>query len=231
MAEPVSSPWDLLEPSFSAPAMAESATPLIQTVLRTLGAQQLSMSILDDSDGVGAIMAQAKDAKNDSCAVLLPSADTVKKLQALDRQVGNDRDLILVNTQWKRKTDFGFFGGRDQVTCTESFLPTFFCSNLMVEGEQVRILRSHPGPWRVFLRFEEDGVIDWRQIGDKPLLASKPETWDSDFANSRDGGRLFDFGQPTYQEIATMITSRDEFVPKTMAERASAAFTFIKDTL
>jgi hypothetical protein len=211
--------------------MAEAATPLMQTVLRNLGAQQMSMSILDESDGIGAIMAQADDPKNDSCTVLLPSADTVKKLLSLDGQVGPDRDLILVNSQWKRKSDFGFFGGGDEVKYTESFWPSFFCSNLMVEGEQVRILRSHPGPWRVFLRFEEDGVVDWQQIGEKPVLSSKPATWDTDPGNSRDGGRLFDFGQPTYKEIEGLITSRSGFVPKTMAERASAAFTFIKDTL
>lgn len=211
--------------------MAEAATPLMRTVLQNLGAQQMAVSIIDESDGIGAIMAQAEDPKNDCCTVLLPSADTVTTLQSLDKQVGPGRDLILVNTQWKRKSDFGFFGGNDQVMYTEQFVPTYYCSNLMVEGEQVRILRSHPGPWRVFLRLEEDGVVDWRQIGDKPVLEAKPTTWDKDPTNARDGGRLFDFGQPTYREIETMITSRDSFAPKSMAERAAAAFTFIKDTL
>ena len=211
--------------------MAEAAAPLMETVLRNLGAKQSAMSILDESDGIGVIMAQAEDPKSDSCTVLLPSADTVKKLRSLDSQVGPDRDLILVNTQWKRKSDFGFFGAGDEVKYSERFWPSFFCSNLMVEGDQVRILRSHPGPWRVFLRFEDDGVVDWQQIGESAVLPSKPATWDSDPANSRDGGRLFDFGQPTYKEIGNMITSRDGFLPKTMAERASAAFTFIKDTL
>ena len=211
--------------------MAEAAAPLMQTVLRNLGAKQTSTSILDESDGIGAIMAQAEDPKSDSCTVLLPSADTVKKLRSLDGQVGPGRDLILVNTQWKRKSDFGFFEAGDEVKYTEKFWPSFFCSNLMVEGEQVRILRSHPGPWRVFLRFEDDAVVDWQQIGEKAVLLSKPATWDSDPANSRDGGRLFDFGLPTYNEIGSMITSMDGFAPKTMAERASAAFTFIKDTL
>jgi hypothetical protein len=211
--------------------MAQAADPLMQDVLKNMGAQQTSISILDESDGVGAIMAQAEDPRSDSCTVLLPSADTVTKLQSLDNQVGSDRDLILVNTQWKRQTDFGFFGNSDQVKYIEMFVPSFYCSNLMVEGEQVRILRSHPGPWRVFLRLEEEGVVEWRQIGDQQIVDSKPATWDKDPANKRDGGKLFDYGQPGYREIETMIVSREGFAPKSLAERASASFTFIKDTL
>jgi hypothetical protein len=136
-----------------------------------------------------------------------------------------------VNTQWKRRTDFGLFGRGDQVSYVESFISSFFCSNFMVEGEQARVLRSYPGPWRVFLRLEneEDGTIEWQQIGDKEVVPIKPAGWDP--ANSRDGGKLFDYGQPTYQEIETMICSREGFMPKSMAERAAAAFTFIKDTL
>lgn len=68
--------------------MAEAANPLMQFILKNLGAKELSVSLIDKSDGVGAIMAQAKDPKQDSCAVLLPSADTIKTLQSLDEQVG-----------------------------------------------------------------------------------------------------------------------------------------------
>jgi hypothetical protein len=212
--------------------MAEAATPLMKTVLQGMGALQLSTAMIDESDGIGAIMTQAEDPKEDSCTVLLPTADTIKALQSLEKQVGPGRDLILVNTQWNRQSDFGFFGRGEQVQYVEKFSPSFYCSNLMVEGEQVRILRSYPGPWRVFVRVvTERNSVEWRQVGDKPVLETKPASWDKDPANARDGGKIFDYGCPSYKEIETMIVSQDWYQPKSFAERAAAAFTFIKDTL
>jgi Domain of unknown function (DUF1995) len=229
---PLLAPSDLDDWPGGARQMAEAAFPLMKTVLRNLGAKQMDLRIVDESDGIGAILAQADDPKKDSCTVLLPSADTIKTLQSLEEQVGLSRDMIIVNAQWQRKSDFGIFGGRDKrVFYAEKFVPSFYCSNLMVEGEQVRILRTYPGPWKVYLRSEEDRIVIWSQIGEKPLLEEKPATWDMDPANLRDGGRLFDFGKPAYREVETMIKSQDGFAPKSIAERASAAFSFIKDTI
>ena len=45
-------------------------------------------SVIDKSDGVRAMFAQGKDAKDDACVELLPSADTVTKLQQLNKEVG-----------------------------------------------------------------------------------------------------------------------------------------------
>lgn len=215
--------------------MMEAANPLTQDILKAMNEDDLTIyaSILDESDGVSVLMAQASEAKDDSCSVLLPSADTVKKLQSLEAQVGPKRNLILVNTQWKRKTDFGFFGEDEQVGFAERFEPTFYSGNLMVEGEQIRIVRSYPGPWRVFLRVEDadTGIVTWELVGEKDLTTDKPTGWDQDSANQSDGGRLFDYGQPSYREIEQMIVFMDGYKPKSMAERAAAAFTFIKDTL
>ena len=213
--------------------MMEAASPLIQDILKSSGNVSIQASMLDASDGVSVLMAQAVEAKDDSCSVLLPSADTLSKLQSLEKQVGTKRNLILVNPQWKRKTDFSFFGRNEQVQFAELFEPTYFCGNLMVEGDQVRLLRSYPGPWRIFLRMEdvETQTVTWEQIGEKQVVLEKPAAWEQDLANQRDGGRLFDYGQPTYGEIEKMILSMDGYKPKTMAERAAAAFTFIKDTL
>jgi hypothetical protein len=216
--------------------MMKAAEPLLDRILRSLDAStKIQESVIDNDDGVVALLAQASDPKGDSCTVLLPSADTVSKIEStLEPQVGPERNLILVNSQWKRKSDFsgGFFGGRDKlISYVEQFEPTFHCSNLMVESEQIRILRTYPGPWRVFLRVEKDSNVEWKEIGRKHFLSAKPATWDSEPDNQRDGGRVFDYGQPSYAEIIDMKTSMPDYQPKSLAERASAAFTFIKDTL
>jgi len=215
--------------------MVEAANPVMQRIIRnSLGTEEVAIqaSILDESDGVTVMMAQASEAKDDSCTVLLPSADTLSSLEMLEEQVGPKRNLILANTQWRRKSDFSFFGRDGQVQYAESFEPTFYCGNLMVEGEQIRILRSYPGPWRVFVRQEdEEGTVTWGQIGEKQVVETKPSGWNLEQRNRGDGGRLFDYGHPTYREIEQMIVSMDGYTPKSMAERAAAAITFIKDTL
>ena len=115
---------------------------------------EVAESVIDESDGVRALFGQAPMPEDDSCSVLLPSPDTVPKLQELDGQVGAKRNLVFINSQWRRKTDFGmaFFGNNreDKIKFVEGFEPTFHCSNVMVEEDILRILRTYPGPWLVY---------------------------------------------------------------------------------
>jgi len=245
----------------------EAAAPLIESILKQSPAEaidrdslSIQTSLFDETDGVQALFAyNENDPKKDSCSILLPTADTVSKIQTLDEQVGPNRNLILVNVEWRRPSDFSssssspagflpFFKSEtkisdkpSQIQYVESFHPTFICSNLMVEGDQIRILRSYPGPWRVFLQTitveesmtnnnNEQMQIDWIEIGTKDIIEyDTSESINDDYENG--AGTIFDYGKPSYQEIVEMITSREGYVPKTVTERAAAAFTFIKDTL
>lgn len=255
---PVIGATDLDDWPGGARQMMEAAYPLVKDILLALlrqrqqeggdnndtttnGEIRISETLLDASDGVYALMAQAKNAKDDTCTILLPTADTIPQLQELSRQVGDQRNLLIVNPQWKRRSDFGgslsaFLGGGGQnknaAYVEETFEPTFSLTNLIVEGENIRVLRTYPGPWRVFLRKEEeDGQVDWEQVGQKEFVASKPSGWEKTPENQRDGGLMFSHGQPTYQEIMDMFSSAPNYTPKNPAERAMAAFNFIKDTL
>jgi hypothetical protein len=216
--------------------MMEAANPLMGNILKGMDKRvSLSTVVIDAADGVGAIMAQANEPKDDSCTVLLPSADNIDTLQDLEKQVGPKRNLIVVNAQWRRRSDFGgnFFGDSGTYTYAESFIPTFSLTNMICEGENIRILRTYPGPWRVFVRKEilETGEVDWLELGSKEFVESKPDNWESQPQNQRDGGLLFNFGQPSYQEITDMLNNSANWTPKNPAERAQAAFNFIKDSL
>jgi hypothetical protein len=245
--------------------MMDAASPLMNDVMQLLYRRKnnydnyddnnklvIQESVIDESDGVRAMFTQGKDPKDDACVVLLPSADTVTKLQQLDKEVGLKRNLLVVNSQWRRKTDFGvdigrqftsFFGNgnngskNEKIEFIEAFEPTFHCTNVMVEGDIVRILRTYPGPWRVYLRVvaEDDMTnIDWVEIGTKDVILTKNDDWERNAKESNgdyDGGRLFDYGIPTYKEIEKMIVSREGYIPKSLSERAASAFTFIKDSL
>lgn len=192
-------------------------------------------SVIDESDGVRALFLEAEDPKEDACAVLLPSADTLPPLQNLDQQVGSKRNMIVVNPQWRRDSDFGsFFGGfagsgvASKTDFVKKFSPTFSCTSLMVEGDQVRILRAHPGPWRVFVMQVVDGdysEINWVEVGSKDFLLDQPKNWKGN------NGALFDFALPSYREIEQMIKEQDGFVERSPLEKAAASVRFIKDTL
>jgi hypothetical protein len=221
------------------------------------GVELINNVMLDASDGVYAIMAQAAAARDDSASVLLPSADNVAALRNLEAQVGPVRNLLLVNSQWKRRSDFGgnslFFGNAaaaaavEDVNFVDRFEPTFSLTNFICDGDSIRVLRVYPGPWRVFVRTDNGdtetdtdtdtdtggNIVDWNQIGSKDVveLEQKPADWDRLQENQRDGGRLFDYGQPTYKEITEMLIASPGYKVKGPAEKAAAAILFIKDTL
>jgi hypothetical protein len=232
------------------PQQRDAASPLVSDVLRQIerkregeaGASSLTVQesyMEGDNDGVRVILGQSTvQAKNDACAVLLPSAEVVSQIQNLDTQVGLKRNMILVNAQYRRLSDFGnalggFFtrekNNKQVAYLEETFLPTFICTSFMVEGEQIRILRSYPGPWRVFKleMGEEIGSISWVQIGTKDVISAVDKAADEGNQN----GMLFSFGQPSYLEIEDMITSQEGYSQRSLSERAANAFTFIKDTL
>jgi hypothetical protein len=254
--------------------MMQAAQPLVERILRQSSSSSTSasssqlqiqtQSLANDSDGVLVVFAQRLDddsAKEDCCCVLLPSADTMDALQLLEAQVGPTRNLIVVNPQWKRRSDFAsntinWFGStsksesKQQLQWAESLYPTFALTNLMVEGEVIRIIRSYPGPWRVYIRelvdmdytttrsaaasaegINTDDDVTWKQVGTQPFVSTKPLDWEDRTENKRDGWRLYDYNQPSYQDIVQMLQACEDYVVKNPAERAKAAFDFIKDTL
>ena len=193
--------------------------------------------------------------------------------------MGTKRNLIFVNPQYRRQTDFGtppftaifnFFSSSatrkaadttatnnnnldPTIQYVEQYIPTFSLTNFICDGEAIRVVRTYPGPWRVYIQvggnanvMNGGGVknennnnneilqqqpIDWVLIGTKDFLTTKPLNFDLLPENQRDGGALFQFGQPSYHEIITMIQSSPNYQQKNPAERAMAAFNFIKDTL
>jgi len=221
--------------------MMDAASPMVSSILTQLTQKyegssifDIRDSVIDSDDGVRALFSVASDdPKRDACAVLLPSADTISQLQSLDEQVGSKRCMIITNSEWKRKSDFGgvfgSFGTEKSISFVNNFEPIYYMTSLMVDGEQIRILRAYPGQWRVFLmkiddidvyNQSRDGGISWVEIGTKPLSRQKSN------------GKILDFFDvPSYEEISDMIRSADGYIEKTVFERAIISANFIKDTL
>jgi hypothetical protein len=241
---PVIGATDLDDWPGGARQMMVAAVPLVESIMAALGITDAIQKVcLDENDGVYAWLGQAEEAKDDCAFVLLPAVDSLGYLKQLEEQVGPKRNLVLVNPQWRRRSDFGGVFGVDQIgvfgadetsaSYVEAFQPTFSLTNFICEGESVRVLHAYgSGVWRVYVRKDRDnGDVDWDQVGEKPYSVDKPENWIDLPGNSRDGGQLFDYGQPSYQEIIGMFASSPNYTPKNPAERAAAAFALIKDTL
>lgn len=217
--------------------MMVAAGPLVESIMLGLGISTSSIRkiCIDESDGVYAWMGESTEAKDDCVFIILPTAESVPMIRDLDKQVGPKRNLVLVNPQWKRRSDFGGFFGVDEKSASyvESFHPSFSLTNFICEGEAVRVLHTlGNGGWRVYLRKELDnGDVDWFLLGEQDYKSVKPSNWSSLPGSRIDGGRLFDYGIPSYQEIVRMLNSSPSYTPKNPAERASSAFSFIKDSL
>ena len=197
--------------------MMDAAAPMTASILSQItqrltgsSVKEINDSIIDESDGVRALFSIADNARDDTCAILLPSADNQNLLESFDEQVGENRNMILINPQWRRKSDFGgvfgaAFGGAglsSRLDYVNSFAPTYSMTSLMVDGEQIRILRSYPKGWRVFMMKVNDmeaygngkseNDVSWVEIGSKPVV-NAPK------------GELANFGIPSYDDIVDMI--------------------------
>lgn len=218
----------------------EAALPLVQDLLSSVQ-EQPRLIVLDESDGVAALLTEGATPADDTCSVLLPTPESVQTTrESLEAQVGPRRNLLFVNPQWRRRSDFSSRGwlvggtgnNNEAVDYVESFPPTFSLTSLLCEGESIRVLRTYPGPWRVYVRSSADEVVvDWKLVGSQAFEDVKPPDWDQRPENKRDGGQIFSYGQPTYQDIVRMLNESEAYTPKSPAERAAAAFNFIKDSI
>ncbi|GLJ51696.1 hypothetical protein SUGI_1098740 [Cryptomeria japonica] len=110
---------------------------------------------LDEGDATG-VWEQAKIA-----LVLFPTAESLPSIENLAKV--NDRPLLLLNPQWQAGqviSDFGFGEQRKQrEKFVQSFSNVYFLKQIRILGEDVRLLKSYPGIWQVFV-IEKGGNIE-----------------------------------------------------------------------
>ncbi|CAM9797510.1 unnamed protein product [Scytosiphon promiscuus] len=166
--------------------------PMVDTLLRGNPAAKEGASvieqILDESDAVGLMQLQCKEAKDDASAMIFPTTDTLPMQQQVTAGAGS-RLVALVNPAWKSPSDFGLFKSGEAKKALAEFEVTYSLQSLVVYGYTCRLLYSYPGPWRLFLVGEDTGK--------RELLGS----WDAPPPNEEVEKAVFDKkGRPNASE-------------------------------
>ncbi|GAX83781.1 hypothetical protein CEUSTIGMA_g11206.t1 [Chlamydomonas eustigma] len=182
----------------------KAAQPLVEYILRTVKQSEglqgpLATAIWDQGDAVAAWT------NTRLAAVLFPTAATMDKLKALVKKDGGPELLIVINPQWETKglmfgqSDFGFGPWRaESEALVASLEPSYQFKQLRVYGDDVRLLKAHPGLWQVHVLGREGkseliGVQDmkptYQQV--EALLRARP--------SSRMNMGLFDRLKDEYQ--------------------------------
>jgi len=171
---------------------------------KTTTQPQILSQVIDADDAVGVLQAQSSDPKKDKLAVIFPNTESIKVLKQLSESAGN-RLKLLVNPQWKRVADFGFFGQQDAKKFLEPYERSYHIQSLLVYGRSVRLLRRYPDPWQLF-SFDE-------KTGDSTLI------------------HVFQEGKdvPEYKVIEDILDRK--YGRMSVAERIQQSTDFIKDTL
>jgi len=102
---------------------------------------------LDEGDATGVWE------KDKIALVLFPTAESLPTIENLTTVA--DRPLLLLNPQWQAGqviSDFGFGDQRKQrEKFVQSFSNVYFLKQIRILGEDVRLLKSYPGLWQVFV--------------------------------------------------------------------------------
>lgn len=188
----------------------KSAQPLVESILKTVkkveGLQgPLAAEIWDQGDAVAAWTSPRM------AAVLFPTAATMNRLKALVKKDGGPELLIVINPQWETKglmfgqSDFGFGPWRrESEELVASLQPSYQLKQLRVYGDEVRVLRAHPGQWQVHL-------LDRK--GASEVLAVQDE-------------------RPTYQQVEALLKARpDSRMNMALMDRLRDEFQFNQDSL
>lgn len=118
-----------------------------------------------DFDGSAVVTARAAGGSHgDVKAVVFPNTDVkyLKDIESLDRDVGPDRLLLLINPFWKNVESWGFNilapnGKRraQEVVFDKGYEVTYAVLRLSVRGEDCVALKSYPYEWQMYA-YRED---------------------------------------------------------------------------
>lgn len=162
----------------------ESARPLTEALLREVRAVSTNEGTDDSSgtsqsnmpptvtaedvwdfDGSAIISAKAASgSKGDVTALVFPNTDTkyLKDIESLDKSVGPDRLLLLINPFWKDVESWGFNilapNGKkraQEVVFDNGYEITYAVNRFSVRGEDCVALKAYPFDWQMYA-YRED---------------------------------------------------------------------------
>uniref|UniRef100_A0A0D6QZW1 DUF1995 domain-containing protein n=1 Tax=Araucaria cunninghamii TaxID=56994 RepID=A0A0D6QZW1_ARACU len=140
----------------------KAAVPVVSSLLNGIIEDEAAAAdnsykiyFLDEGDATGVWE------KDEIALVLFPTAESLPAIENLEKI--KNRPLLLLNPQWQAGqviSDFGFGEQRKQrEKLVESFSTVYFLKQVRILGEDVRLLKTYPGDWQVFV-IDKGGSID-----------------------------------------------------------------------
>lgn len=178
-----------------------AALPTCKEILRRVGGDVAGVppKLVEDRgvdesgvDGVGLLMTQQNDPKDDISCFVQPLQETVSAIETISEQAG-DRLCVLMNPQWRNVDDaldsaskesglFGslasFLGGKgDSLKRLEDagYKEVFTMEGYVCKGGNVRLMKRFDTNWIVFA--ENDSETDFIRLGE---MESRPTYQDVD---------------------------------------------------
>ena len=185
---------------------------MVQEILRRVKALDglqgpLGAEMWDSGDAVGCWAGERL------AAVLFPTADSLERLHGLAEAKPTPPELLLMfNPQWSTTSstllsisDFGLGAGRDRkLALVSTFHSSYALRQQRVYGDDVRVLRAHPGAWQLH-QVARDGQAE--------LLGVQDSSWE-------------------YKDIEAELRSRgDSSINKPFWQRAQDELRFVNDSL
>lgn len=153
-----------------------------------------------DFDGSAIVSAQAAGGSHgDVKAVVFPNTDTkyLKDIESIDKDVGPNRLLLLINPFWKNVESWGFNilapnakKRAQEVIFDNGYEVTYAVLRFSARGEDCVALKSYPHDWQLYA-FREDPSSWFNQEVPIWLGSSKEE--------------------PSYSQFTELLNSRSEF--------------------
>jgi len=144
--------WDQDDPIDPWPGGLKQQYPYVLDLGRSLlqqalgvGADKVQDSVLDAEDACGLLTGQGATPADDAALMLFCGCDQLEQLEKVDRMCGDDRLLILLNPQFRRLSDFGFFerGRATKSFFERGFVTTYAFEEFACRGEDAKVV----GEW------------------------------------------------------------------------------------
>ena len=140
--------------------MYSVAEPLVQSILKTVVGPGCNYKeqILSADDVCSLLLCEAEDPKDDLACLLFPGCDQLDGIKSMDNMCG-DRTLVLMNPQFRRIQDFGFFqrGAAKSVYFDRGYETTFSTEEFACRGEDMKLQYEFDEGWTAFALFDGEG--------------------------------------------------------------------------
>jgi len=142
-------------------------------------AKPCSTQVLSSEDACALLIQEGPAPALDCAAVVFPGVDQLQDLKRVDSMV-TGRLLLIVNPQFRRVEDFGFWRKQEaEAAVFARFEQGFSFEEFSCRGEQVKLTYDFPTGWRSFAALDEAPMA--RTSGSPPLslhddpLPERPE--------------------------------------------------------